>query len=82
MKCPITFEYLNLEFGEIVAFIQFFHSEVMTCCSGLGSKYFAILRKHPLRNNNQQSNLPRKNKPKDLKSVYKAYYKEGLHLRK
>ena len=31
----------------------------MACCPGLGSGYFAILREYLLRNNNQQSNVPR-----------------------
>ena len=35
--------------------------------SGLGSEYFVILKECPLMNNNQQSNLPRKKTPKDLK---------------
>ena len=43
------------------------NSDVTACWSGLGSGYFVILREHPLRNSNQQPNLPRKKKPKDLK---------------
>ena len=43
------------------------NSDTMACWSGLGSRYFVILRQHPLRNSNQQPNLPRKKKPKDLK---------------
>ena len=44
------------------------NSDVTACWSGLGSGYFVILREHPLRNSNQQPNLPREKKPKDLKS--------------
>ena len=36
--------------------------------SDVTAGYFVILREHPLRNSNQQPNLPRKKKPKDLKS--------------
>ena len=36
------------------------HNDVTTCCPGLGSGYLAIFRKYPLKNNNQQSNLPLK----------------------
>ena len=43
------------------------NSDTMACWSGLGSRYFVILREHPLRSSNQQPNLPRKKKPKDLK---------------
>ena len=43
------------------------NSDVTACWSGLGSGYFVILREHPLRNSNQQPNLPRKKKSKDLK---------------
>ena len=35
------------------------HSDVMACCSSLGNGYFVLLNEYPLRNNNQQSNLPR-----------------------
>ena len=30
------------------------------CCSGLGNGYFVILKEYSLRNNNQQSVIPRK----------------------
>ena len=43
------------------------NSDVTACWSGLGNGYFVILREHPLRNSNQQPNLPWKRKPKDLK---------------
>ena len=43
------------------------NSDVTVSWSGLRSDYFVILREHPLRNSNQQPNLLRKKKPKDLK---------------
>ena len=53
----------------------------MTSCSSLSSEYFTILREHPLRNNNQQSNLPQKKKPKDLRKgpVYKIYLEKQIN---
>ena len=71
---------MNLEFGEIAALIQFFsgrkteklffeYDDVIVTSQlavQVWEGYFVIFREHPLRNNSQQSDIPRKKKPKDL----------------
>ena len=41
-------------------FLVWWYHGNATACSGLESAYFIILKQYPLRNNNRQSNLPRK----------------------
>ena len=65
-NCSIYSIFLRLKNWKTVFWVWWCYSDITACCSGLGSRYFMIFREHPLRNNNQQSNIPLKKKPKDF----------------